>query len=103
MEFLEKLEGNSHAGAREEEEISVSQVMEEKKKEDTANTGNRMTWKQHPKYAVFFRQVEVGVPVEAVKAKMRLNGFDPSVMEWPRWHGLIRSNDPNSFVPAAFM
>ena len=32
MEFLEKLEGNSHAGAREEEEISVSQVMEEKKK-----------------------------------------------------------------------
>ena len=95
MEFLEKLEGNSHAGAREEEESSVSQVMEEEKKEDTANTGNRMTWKQHPKYAVFFRQVEVGVPVEAVKAKMRLNGFDPSVMEWPRWLGLIRSNDPD--------
>ena len=81
MEFLEKLEGNSHAGVREEEEISVSQAVVKEKKENTASTENRMTWKQHPKYAMFFRQVEVGVPVEAVKAKMRLNGFDPSVME----------------------
>lgn len=81
MEFLEKLGSNNHDGDEKVEEIGVSQGAREEKREDKANTGNRITWKQHPKYAMFFRQVEVGVPIEAVKAKMNLSGFDPSVME----------------------
>ena len=103
MEFLEKLKGNASVGREEEEEISVSQIAVEDKKEEKINRGSGVTWKEHPVYSKFFRQVEVGVPIEAVKAKMGLSGFDASVLESSRWLGFTSSNDPNSFVPASFL
>lgn len=81
MEFLEKLGSSIHDGDEKMVKSSATQEVKAEKKENIAHTESRITWKQHPKYAMFFRQVEVGVPVEAVKAKMSISGFDPSVME----------------------
>jgi WASH complex subunit CCDC53 len=34
-----------------------------------------------PLYAKFFRMIQVGVPVEAVRLKMQAEGYDPSILE----------------------
>lgn len=34
-----------------------------------------------PLYAKFFRMIQVGVPVEAVRLKMQAEGCDPSILE----------------------
>jgi len=42
-----------------------------------------MTTAAHdPQYARFFRMIQVGVPVEAVRLKMQAEGLDPSILEW---------------------
>lgn len=40
-----------------------------------AQTG--MTLKDHPDYARYFKMVRMGVPAQAVKNKMMLEGFTP--------------------------
>jgi Predicted coiled-coil domain-containing protein (DUF2360). len=34
-----------------------------------------------PLYARFFRMIQVGVPVEAVRLKMQAEGYDPCILE----------------------
>lgn len=34
-----------------------------------------------PQYTRFFRMIQVGVPVQAVRLKMQSEGLDPSVLE----------------------
>jgi len=34
-----------------------------------------------PLYARFFRMIQVGVPVEAVRLKMQAEGYNPSILE----------------------
>jgi len=34
-----------------------------------------------PLYARFFRMIQVGVPVEAVRLKMQAEGYDPTILE----------------------
>lgn len=36
---------------------------------------------QDPRYARFFRMVQVGVPPQAVKLKMKAEGLDPNILE----------------------
>lgn len=43
-----------------------------------------------PLYAKFFRMIQVGVPVEAVRLKMQAEGYDPSILD-----------NPNMTVPKA--
>ncbi|KAF4530500.1 hypothetical protein B566_EDAN017517 [Ephemera danica] len=38
---------------------------------------------QDPQYSKYFRMVQVGVPVQAVKLKMQQEGLDPSVLDNP--------------------
>ena len=85
LEFLDKLKGidttvelggNNDAPARPPE--AAKQVVVEEKK----SRGSGVLWKNHPTYSRFFRQVEVGAPLEAVKAKMRMAGFDAGVLEY---------------------
>jgi WASH complex subunit CCDC53 len=44
-------------------------------KEETVSAAN------DPVYAKFFRMIQVGVPVEAVRLKMQAEGHDPSILE----------------------
>ena len=37
--------------------------------------------KDHPKYAKYFKMLKVGLPKEAVKAKMQQEGVDPSIID----------------------
>ena len=63
----------------------------------------RMMWKDHPTYSQFFKQVRVGVPIDSVKGKMKILGYDPGVLEYLfSLLKLLGSNDPNSFVPDSF-
>lgn len=79
MEFLDKLHGVDEKSVsptspqRTEEEISPS---------ISSETLSQVLWKDHPTYFQFFRQVRMGVPIDAVKSKMRMNGYDPSILEY---------------------
>ena len=44
-------------------------------KEETVSAAN------DPLYARFFRMIQVGVPVEAVRLKMQAEGYDPTILE----------------------
>lgn len=44
-------------------------------KEETVSAAN------DPLYARFFRMIQVGVPVAAVRLKMQAEGYDPSILE----------------------
>lgn len=34
-----------------------------------------------PRYATFFKMIQFGVPIQAVKLKMDTEGLDPSILE----------------------
>ena len=40
-----------------------------------------MTCKEDPMYARFFKMLNFGVPIPAVKAKMEMEGFDGDIIE----------------------
>lgn len=44
-------------------------------KEETVSAAN------DPLYARFFRMIQFGVPVEAVRLKMQAEGYDPRILE----------------------
>ena len=39
--------------------------------------------KEHPDYARFFKMLAVGVPAQAVRNKMALEGFSPDLLDTP--------------------
>lgn len=45
--------------------------------------GNTVTIRQHAKLQGYFRMLEAGVPIAAVKAKMQVDGADPSWLDTP--------------------
>ncbi|GJQ77539.1 hypothetical protein Trydic_g20928 [Trypoxylus dichotomus] len=57
---------------------------------DNGTLPNGVAANRHPKYARFFRMVEVGVPTQAVKLKMIMEKFDPSILD-----------KPNEVIPAS--
>ena len=42
-----------------------------------------MTNRTNPTYAGYFKMVDMGIPVQAVKHKMTMEGLDPSIMDNP--------------------
>lgn len=85
------------------EEISDSQVVEEKSEENIQNieennaiekeieikedtvpeesTSKEQSAQKDPRYEKYFKMMHFGVPKEAVKLKMRQEGLDPSILE----------------------
>lgn len=57
-----------------EPETQTDQLQTVPKEEMTAAASN-------PQYARFFRMIQVGVPVQAVRLKMHAEGLDPSILE----------------------
>jgi hypothetical protein len=45
--------------------------------------------KDHPKYSKYFQMLKVGLPTEAVKAKMKLEGVNPDILD----------KDPSDLIP----
>ena len=77
QEFLEKIQGSSEDMIQDFGEIPEN-VPELPVSDPVEST---VLWKDHPQYAQFFKQIRVGVPVEAVKAKMRQLGLDETIVE----------------------
>ena len=48
-----------------------------------------VAYKDHPVYSKYFKMIKVGLPADSVKAKMQIEGVDPSILD----------NDPETMVP----
>ena len=81
MEFLDKLHGIEEKKLQDDDNSKRSSDSIDLKVESSVDT-SVVLWKDHPTYAPFFRQIKLGVPKEAVQAKMRMNGYDPDVLEY---------------------
>ena len=83
MEFLDKLKGiDTTVEMNKENDAHACPPEETKPVVEEKSQGSGVLWKNHPTYSRFFRQVEVGAPLEAVKAKMRMAGLDAGVLEY---------------------
>ncbi|BBN01599.1 WASH complex subunit CCDC53 [Marchantia polymorpha subsp. ruderalis] len=51
--------------------------------QSTSDQTQLMKVKDNPLYAKFFRMLQVGVPLPAVKIQMNIEGFDPSLLDAP--------------------
>lgn len=78
MEFLDKIHGVDELSAS---PISIQQE-EEPIQESPSKSTSEVMWKDHPTYFQFFRQVRIGVPIESVKSKMQMLGYDPTILEY---------------------
>ena len=103
MEFLDKLHGIEEKKLQNDDNSKRLSDSIDLKVESSVDT-SVVLWKDHPIYAPFFRQIKLGVPKEAVQAKMRMNGYDPNVLEYfcISFHFIIRY-DPLSPVPSSFL
>lgn len=81
MEFLDKLHGIEEKKLQDDDNSKRSSESSDLKVENSVDM-LVVLWKDHPTYAPFFRQIKLGVPKEAVQAKMRMNGYDPDVLEY---------------------
>lgn len=41
----------------------------------------KMKMKDDPRYARYFKMIQIGVPMAQVKQKMMIEGFDPDMLE----------------------
>ncbi len=83
MEFLDKLKGiDTTVEMNKENDAHACPPEETKPVVEERSQSSGVLWKNHPMYSRFFRQVEVGAPLEAVKAKMRMAGLDAGVLEY---------------------
>ena len=48
-----------------------------------------VAYKDHPVYSKYFKMIKVGLPADSVKAKMQIEGVDPTILD----------NDPETMVP----
>lgn len=61
---------------------TTTAALEEKEPEALSQTVEVVEDKHtHPEYARFVKMVQVGVPLQAVKLKLQLEGLDPNVLE----------------------
>ncbi|ESO89342.1 hypothetical protein LOTGIDRAFT_183391 [Lottia gigantea] len=51
--------------------------------QEPVDTTPKMTNSQDPRYSKFFKMLQVGVPVPAVKMKMSAEGFNPDIIDKP--------------------
>ncbi|CAH1250046.1 WASHC3 [Branchiostoma lanceolatum] len=51
--------------------------------EEAAPAAPTMTVAQDPRYAKFFKMINMGVPVQALKAKVMMEGLDPDLLDTP--------------------
>ena len=88
-EFQQKLMGklspslpdSTSDAPKEEERAPDTSAPSSSQQEMSSSQVSGMMWKDHPTYARFFSQLKFGVPIDAIKAKLSLSGFDPSVIE----------------------
>lgn len=59
--------------------MAIPKVNELEEKQETIPTGTRAA--DHELYQKYFRMLQFGVPVAAVKLKMNAEGVDPSILE----------------------
>jgi hypothetical protein len=55
-----------------------------------APAASQISYKDHPVYSKYFKMIKVGLPAESVKAKMQVEGVDPSILD----------KNPEEMVPA---
>jgi len=61
--------------------ISYENADENKKSNQTETESAKVVIKDHPVYAKYFKMLKVGLPKEAVKAKMQQEGADPNMLD----------------------
>jgi hypothetical protein len=67
----------------------TDQPAAEKKSEENGGGADKVPIKDHPTYAKYFKMLKVGLPKEAVKAKMQQEGVNPAYID----------KDPAELVP----
>ena len=56
---------------------------ENKPDEEKPTEPKKVPLSEHPLYAKFFKMLKVGIPLHVVKAKLQLEGLDPSMLDKP--------------------
>ena len=79
MQFLEKLKGSDQSEAL--QTISSETMTPTKSVLDSSETST-VIWKDHPRVNHFYKLLAMGVPVDAVKARMQQSGIDESLLEY---------------------
>uniref|UniRef100_A0A1Y1KM04 WASH complex subunit CCDC53 n=1 Tax=Photinus pyralis TaxID=7054 RepID=A0A1Y1KM04_PHOPY len=67
--------------ASEVELLELPEVSEEKN--ETVDNSNHVKAADDPRYQKFFKMLQFGVPLQAVKNKMAVEGFDPDLLDNP--------------------
>jgi len=60
------------------------------KQEVTQNDPNIVTCENEPKLSAYFKMAKLGVPIQSIKDKMMMNGYDPALLNTP--------NAPSPFI-----
>jgi len=75
---------NAEKNAKDETRLQDTQANEPQMEVDHPQTEPKeeiVSAANDPLYARFFRMIQFGVPVEAVRLKMQAEGYDPSILE----------------------
>lgn len=75
---------NAEKNAKDETRLQDTQANEPQMEVDHPQTEPKeeiVSAANDPVYARFFRMIQFGVPVEAVRLKMQAEGYDPSILE----------------------
>ena len=64
---------------------------------------SQVQWKDHPVYRKYFKLLQMGMPVEHVRSKMRMDGLDERLLELRFFASITCSNSPDSFVPDEYV
>ena len=86
MQFLEKLKGNDQPNTT---KTTSSEITTPSKSVSDSSDKSTVLWKDHPRVGHFYKLLAMGVPVDAVKARMKQSGLDGSLLEYLRYLYLI--------------
>ena len=86
MQFLEKLKGNDQPTSV---KTTSSELNIPNKSALDSSDKSTVLWKDHPQVSHFYKLLAMGIPVDAVKVRMKQNGLDGSLLEYLRYFHLI--------------
>jgi hypothetical protein len=55
--------------------------LEDDSPDEEEDTGPKVKASEHPKYSKYFKMIQVGLPIDAVKMKMKSEGMDPTILD----------------------
>lgn len=114
VQFLEKLQGNgedsfsprapsSRAPSSQPSAVPSRTPPLPSNPPPLPSSASQVRWKDHPLYHKYFKLLQMGMPVEHVQSKMQMDGLDEHLLELCFTELVMSSNNPDAFVPEAFL